>query len=427
MDNKFNMSGRLDNSLDMDNTTHTDIHTMIEVDDANNILNKHSFNEITYVEIYNSYGKVLAEDIISTIDIPFFNKSDKDGYAVVDLDSKFSSELNHYIIVGEVLAGDMRDLKIEKNECIYVATGAKVPRGTNYIIPIEYVEKFDNNKIRLIRGINGKEKEKETNIIRIGDDIKKNSKVLKKGTLITERNIGIIASLGIDKVKVYETPKVGIISTGNELHSVNYENQRFSNPVSDVNSKTIFSIVKKANCQPIFIGCAKDDIDDLKNKISEALNYCDIIITSGGVSAGKRDYLPKVVSSMGKIIFHKVKMRPGMPMLFGEINEKPIFCMPGNMVSCLTCCYVFLLPFLRRMAHIPFSKKIVRACLSEDVSSEYGMTYFRPVKLKGSMAYPTFKGSNLITSIAYADGLIEIKEDEILKNKGDMVDVWLFD
>ena len=368
-----------------------------------NILNKYSFNKVNYVDIYDSYGKVLAEDITSTMDIPFFSKSDKDGYAVVDLN------LKHYTLIDEVLAGDMRDLKIEKGECIHVATGAKVPEGANYVIPIEYVEK-SNNEIRLIGDI------EETNIIKIGDDIKKNDKVLKKGTVITERNIGIIASLGIEKIKVYETPKVGIISTGNELNSI-----------KDVNSKTIFSIVKKSNCQPIFIGSAKDDIDDLKSKINKALEHCDVIITSGGVSAGKKDYLPRVVSSMGKIIFHKVKMRPGMPMLFGEINEKPIFCMPGNVVSCLTCCYVFLLPFLRKMAHVPYSKKIVRARLSEDIPSEYGMTYFRPVKLKDGMAYPTFKGSNLITSIAYADGLIEIKEDETLKNKNDVVDVWVFE
>jgi molybdopterin molybdotransferase len=379
---------------------------MISVYDAKNILNKYSFNKENYTDIFNSYGKVLAEDIISTADIPFFNKSDKDGYAVVDLDFEY------YNIIDEVLAGDMRNLKIEKNECVHVATGAKVPEEANYVIPIEYIEKFDNNKIRLIDNI----KEKETNIIKIGDDIKQNRKVLKKGDIINERNIGIIASLGIEKVKVYETPKVGIISTGNELHSIN-----------DVNSKTIFSIVKKSNCHPVFIGSARDDINDLKSKINKALEYCDIIITSGGVSAGKKDYLPKVVSSMGKIIFHKVKMRPGMPMLFGEINEKPIFCMPGNVVSCLTCCYVFLLPFLRKMAHIPYSKKIVKAHLSEDIPSEYGMTYFRPVKLKNGIAYPTFKGSNLITSIAYADGLIEIKEDEILKNKDDIVDVWVFD
>ena len=379
---------------------------MISVYDAKSILTKYSFNKENYTDIFNSYGKVLAEDIISTADIPFFNKSDKDGYAVVDLDFEY------YNIIDEVLAGDMRNLKIEKNECVHVATGAKVPEEANYVIPIEYIEKFDNNKIRLIDNI----KEKGTNIIKIGDDIKQNNKVLKKGDIINERNIGIIASLGIKKVKVYETPKVGIISTGNELHSIN-----------DVNSKTIFSIVKKSNCHPVFIGSAKDDIDDLKDKINKALEYCDIIITSGGVSAGKKDYLPKVVSSMGKIIFHKVKMRPGMPMLFGEINEKPIFCMPGNVVSCLTCCYVFLLPFLRKMAHVPYSKKIVRARLSEDIPSEYGMTYFRPVKLKNGIAYPTFKGSNLITSIAYADGLIEIKEDEILKNKDDIVDVWVFD
>jgi len=164
-------------------------------------------------------------------------------------------------------------------------------------------------------------------------------------------------------------------------------------------------------------------IQKIKKKLDEALEY-DIILTSGGVSVGKKDLMPAVVSGMGEILFHGVRMRPGMPMLAGKIDEKPILCMPGNVTSCLVCANVFLLPMLRYMTHLPFIREIRSARLSEEVTSEYGMRRYLPVKLAGGVAYPTFNGSGLITSIAYADGFVVIGEDETLTEG--KVDVWVF-
>ncbi|XRP97508.1 molybdopterin molybdotransferase MoeA [Methanocaldococcus sp. 16A] len=226
-----------------------------------------------------------------------------------------------------------------------------------------------------------------------------------------------MAGLGIEEIKVYKIPKVGIISTGNELFKM----------TKDINSKTISSIVKKAGCEPIFLGIAKDDFNEIKEKIINASEKCDIVVTSGGVSVGKKDFLPRVVDELGEILFHKVKMRPGMPMLFGKVNDKPIFCMPGNVVSCLVCSYMFLLPFLMKMTHKPYRKRIIKAELSEKIVSEPDFLYLRPVKLKNGIAYPIFKGSNILTSILDADGLVIIKENELEKNEGEIIDVWLFD
>jgi len=163
---------------------------------------------------------------------------------------------------------------------------------------------------------------------------------------------------------------------------------------------------------------------NVRQKIKETAE-CDVIITSGGISSGKKDLMPIVVSEMGAVLFHRVKMRPGMPMLAGIIDGKPIFCMPGNVTSCLVCGHVFLPPMLRRMAHLLFAGMggARRARLSEAAVSEYGMRRYLPVKLVDGVAYPTFKGSGLITSIGYADGIVAIGEEETL-TEGE-VDVWV--
>ncbi|AEF95879.1 molybdopterin molybdotransferase MoeA [Methanotorris igneus] len=376
---------------------------MISVREAEKILSKFYFNKTEYIKIEESYGRVLAEDIISNIDIPRFDRSDIDGYAVAEI-------LEEYILIDEVFAGDDKDLEIKGNECVSVATGGKVPKNTKYVIPVENTIKIGNKIVVInfdrIEGISKK-----------GCDVKKGDIILKKGTLINERNIGVLACLGIEEVKVYKTPKVGIISTGNELFKM----------TKDINSKTIASIVKKAGCEPIFLGIARDDPNEIKEHIIEASKKCDIIVTSGGVSIGKKDFLPRIVDELGEILFHKVKMRPGMPILFGKIDKKPIFCMPGNIVSCLVCSYVFLLPLLMKMAHKPYRRKIIKAKLSEKIISEPDFLYLWPVKLKNGIAYPTFKGSNMLTSILNADGLSVIKEHELKKDEGDMVDVWIFE
>jgi len=380
-------------------------NSLTPVDDAKKILDGFTFNRKTYVDIKDSFGRVLAGDIISEIKVPPYDRAEKDGYAIMDQ----NPDQRTFELIGETLAGDERDVIIKSGECCWVATGAKVPVGTNLVIPVENTEECgDDVGIR----IKVCESEVELNISRKGCDIERGATVLEEGCLLNERNIGILASLGIRNVRVYDTPNVAIISTGDELTQIN-----------DVNSLTLSAIVKQSGCSPFFIGTVSDDSGDIKKKLDEALEY-DIILTSGGVSVGKKDLMPEVVSGMGEILFHGVRMRPGMPMLAGKIDEKPILCMPGNVTSCLVCANVFLLPMLRYMTHLPFIREIRSARLSEEVTSEYGMRRYLPVKLAGGVAYPTFNGSGLITSIAYADGFVVIGEDETLTEG--KVDVWVF-
>jgi len=352
---------------------------MITVDDATEILNRFSLDRRTYVELKDSFGRVLAEDIVSGIDVPSFDRSDMDGYAIRDqnLDGR------RFKLVGEMHAGGDLEVTIGEGECSYVATGANIPDGVNLVIPVENTEKIGDDVIVYEPG-------KEPHISERGCDMKRGETVLRRGCIVNDRNIGILAALGIRDVPVYDAPNVAIIATGDELSRIN-----------DVNSMTLSHV---------------------KQKIKEAAE-CDVIITSGGISSGKKDLMPIVVSELGDVLFHRVKMRPGMPMLAGIIDGKPIFCMPGNVTSCLVCGHVFLPPMLRRMAHLPFARDVRRARLSEAAVSEYGMRRYLPVKLVDGVAYPTFKGSSLITSIGYADGIVAIGEAETLV-EGE-VDVWV--
>jgi len=372
---------------------------MICVDDAKKMLDRFSYNNRIRVDVYDSFGCVLAEDIISDIDVPSFDRSEMDGYAIKDLNGR------RFKLVAEMHAGDDRDVVIGDGECVWVATGAKIPIGAKLVIPVEKTQRLKDDVIAY-------ESQRESHISNKGCDIPKGEKILKSGCILHERNIGIIATLGVSNVLVYDTPNVGILSTGDELSRIN-----------DVNSLTLSAIVKQSGCLPIFMGTATDDIELIKKKIVEAMKY-DVIITSGGISSGKKDLMPIIVSEMGEVLFHTVKMRPGMPMLAGVIDGKPILCMPGNVTSCLVCAHVLLFPMLRKMARLPFNKTITRARLLEKEVSEYGMRRYLPVKLINGVAYPTFRGSGLITSIAHADGFVEIKEDETL-TEGE-VEVWVF-
>jgi molybdopterin molybdotransferase len=373
---------------------------MITVDGATEVLNRFSLDRRTYVELKDSFGRVLAEDIVSGIDVPSFDRSDMDGYAIRDQDL----DGRRFKLVGEMHAGGDLEVAIGDGECSYVATGANIPDGANLVVPVENTEKIGDDVIVYEPG-------KELHISERGCDMKRGETVLRTGCIVNDRNIGILAALGIRNVPVYDAPTVAIIATGDELFRIN-----------DVNSMTLSAIAAQSGGSPVFMGTVTDEISHVKQKIKEAAE-CDVIITSGGISSGKKDLMPIVVSELGDVLFHRVKMRPGMPMLAGVIDGKPIFCMPGNVTSCLVCGHVFLPPMLRRMAHLPFVGNVRRARLSEAAVSEYGMRRYLPVKLVDGVAYPTFKGSGLITSIGYADGIVAIGEAETLV-EGE-VDVWV--
>ncbi|MBP2171814.1 molybdopterin molybdotransferase MoeA [Methanococcus voltae] len=405
---------------------------MISIDELNRILQtKFKNQEIEKIVIDEAFNRVITEDIYSNIAVPPYNKSNMDGFAV-------NEKSDEYMMIDEVHAGDNRDLKIEGKECTWVATGAKLPEGTNYIVPVEYLgieteemaSYIVKNQNKIVLNLNEDENHilknsylsndpfEENHIVKKGIDIDEGQLLLKKGTKINERNIGLLASAGIKELNVYKLPKVGIISTGDELKLIN-----------DVNSKTIGNTVKKAGCEPKFLGVSKDDFEELRELVKTALNEYDVVITSGGVSRGKKDFTKRVIEDLGGVLVHRAKIKPGMPILLGEALDenncnKPLICMPGNVTSCVIIAEVVVYPFLKSLMHESMDKHIKQFKISEELYSQFDRTVYMPVRIEDGVAYPTFEGSNMIKSVAYADGLVEITDDKKY-NKNELVDVWM--
>ena len=263
-----------------------------------------------------------------------------------------------------------------------------------------------------------------SNIGKMGEDIKEGAIVLKADVLLDAGKVGVLASQGLSRVKVYQKPKIAIIPTGEEV--VQAGNKLDSGQLYDINSHTIAALVNASGGTPVKIGIAGDKIEELRATIKEALKS-DIVVLSGGSSVGERDLLVDVIEGWGEILFHGVQVKPGKPTIFAMIEGKPLLGMPGYPTSCLINSYLFLAPAIRKMAHLPPRRlETVKAKLSRSVPGSTGRRQFLTVKLVGDEAVSVFKESGTITSIANADGYIEIPENIDLLEKGTIVTVTLF-
>jgi molybdenum cofactor synthesis domain-containing protein len=255
------------------------------------------------------------------------------------------------------------------------------------------------------------------NIAQKGEDIKKGEVILKDGDFLTPAKIGALAALGRTKALVYQKPRVAVIPTGIEVCEIGSELKE--GQVYDVNSYTLSSILSDNGALVTRSSIIPDSFEELKSAVKRFLDH-DLIVFSGGSSVGERDLLVKVVEETGKILFHGVQIKPGKPTLFSMVQDKPVFGMPGYPTSCLSNAYVFLVPVIRRMARLPPKKpKTVKAKMAKRTVSASGREQFLPVKLMEGRAYPVFKKSGDITSMAEADGYLilplnldVIEEDE---------------
>jgi len=372
------------------------------------------------VGLDDASGRILAEDIVATLSTPPFNRAAMDGYAVKARDTFNSGQFNPKVLklVGEIHAGEVPKEKVATGECIQIATGAMMPRGADAVVMVEDTE-TENGKVKVFKSAYPR-----ANVGRKGEDIKEGDHVLNRGFVLDAGRIGVLASQGIRKVKVYEKPRVAILPTGEEVGEVGRRLRR--GQVYDINSHTVASVVKANGGLPVRLGIAGDSIEELESKIAEALQ-CDLIVISGGSSVGERDLLVDVLQQKGEVLFHGVQVKPGKPTIFALVQGKPLLGMPGYPTSCLINTYLFLLPAIRKMAHLPPRRgETVVTKLSRRVPGSVGRRQFLTVKVEGDMAVPVFKESGAITSIAEADGYIEIPENVDLLEKGEPVTVILF-
>jgi molybdenum cofactor synthesis domain-containing protein len=372
------------------------------------------------VDVENASFSVLASDITAQIDVPPFDRAAMDGYAVLASDTFGAGQFEPKILkkVGSVHAGEVCDISISSGQCVEIATGAMIPKGSDSVVIIEDTEKEGDN-IKIFKPVYP-----QANLSKKGSDISKDSVILEKGEVLTPGKIGVLTCLGLDTVKVYEKPRIAIIPTGNEVTEIGKKLEE--GQIYNSNSYSLASIASENGAIPIRIGVIEDDFESIQKVLKSALSY-DFVVLSGGSSVGERDVLVDVVESLGKVLFHGVQVKPGKPLLLGEIEGKLILGTPGYPTACLIDGYVFMAPILRKLAHLPKKeKRKVQAKISRRLVSTLGRQQFLTVKLRHGEAIPVFKESGAITSMAKADGYVEIPPNVDLLEKGDSVEVVLF-
>lgn len=378
----------------------------------------------------NCLRRVTASDIIANINIPPFNRSAMDGYAVraVDTFDATSSSPITFTLIGNVDISQTCGLKIKEREAVRVATGAALPKNADSVVMLEYTEPIENNKIAVYKSVTP-----GSNVSKIGEDVKKGKNILLKGTVLRPQDIALLAALGIEYVKVRCKPRVAIFSTGDEL--VDVGKKLSDNKIYDVNRYFMLSAVKDYGGICVDFGIVKDDVNTIKTAINDAASKADLILVSGGTSVGLKDLVPQALASLdnSKIIVHGVSMKPGKPVALGMCKGKPIVILPGNPVATIIAFHVFVKKILSVLMDVranQFENVIIKAKLARRISSTPGTRDFIRVslsKVEGEIIAEPMRisGSSRISSIVDADGLIAISEDVEGIEKDEIVDIIL--
>ena len=404
----------------------------IRVEDLKDILNsipKISRSEET-ISLSDSFNRVISKDIKSTIDVPHFRKSRMDGYAVI-AENSFGADENNQIslkLIETISAGDVPQKKLNDGECSYVATGAAIPDNADSVVMVEFTER-DEKYVSISKAVTP-----GTHIIDIGHDLKKGQVIIesKKNSLIDLPSIGILASCGINQISVYKKPIVSLISTGNELVTHDVKELDIGK-IYDVNSTVLKKAIENTGVNVNFLGIVKDNFEELKKIMTKALNESDIVILSGGTSKGEGDLGPKLLDEYKnvEILVHGVRIKPGKPIIFAKLENKIIFILPGYPTSALSCYFIFIEDFLRRMSSFPTRKRNSKTLqVGERIYGTIGRHEFKPVqiqKINGiKKIYPIKTGSEAVSTLFYADGYIEIEELESIIEAGDKRRVFFF-
>lgn len=384
---------------------------------------------IEEVLLEKALGRILAFNITSPINVPQFTRSTVDGYAVKAEDT-FPAEEDiplNLKLSGIINMGEIPCFKLEIGHTAEIATGAPLPHGSDAVVMVENTTR-KNQVISIYRPVAVGE-----NTMKIGADIREGEVVLRQGNTLSPQEIGVLAALGYTSVKVIRQPKVAIISTGAEI--IKPGRPLSPGKIYDINTYTLSAAVLEQGGLPIRLEVVQDnDLKLLKVKLKKAIDGADVVLTSGGVSVGPKDVIPKVLEKLGQneLIVHGVAIKPGKPFAFTVINGKPIFSLPGNPTSALLTFDLFVKPVLEIMTERkPIPPTTVEAKVSERIFSSHGRRTFVTVTLtrldNGDLLATPVRGgeSGAITTLAEADGYVEIKENQQFIGTGKKVTVFL--
>lgn len=401
----------------------------------------------TVVPLKNALGSVLTESVVSTETIPPFANTAVDGYALRSIDTVNTPvTLN---IVGTISADDDKNTNVGPNEAVRIMTGAVMPAGADAVTMVENTRllkpadslesaltEFDptttsaSNQLDLERVVISQTAQPGDHIRHAGDDISAGQVVLQAGTPLQPGHLGVLASIGCYQVATYRRPRVGVMSTGDEL--VDEPTQLQRGQIRDSNRNSLLGLVDQAGFIGVDLGIARDNEDDIKSVLQHAINECDAVLSSGGVSMGDYDYVKTVLEQLGEMRWMQIAIKPAKPFAFGLVQGIPVFGLPGNPVSSMVSFELLAKPALRAMAGYnvdalgPFT---IRAVSQNTLSHPRdGKTHYMRVFAKHSeqgtlqVARIDGQGSHQLATMAQADGLAVV-QDNLVINPGDVVDV----
>jgi len=388
----------------------------------------HRIQELEEVDLLSALGRVCGEDVLAPIDSPPYDRSAMDGYAVIAEDT-FGASITNPIelkLVGRIEAGMSSESipKISRGQAAEILTGAPIPTGANAVVPVENAKR-EGNVIKVFQQVHPYQ-----NISRRGEDYRKSDIVVRRGTIIKPWHIGALASLGISRIKVLRKPRIALISTGSEL--IELEKEAEAGKIYDSTKPMLKSLLIEHGAEPLDLGIAKDQLDDILAKLRYGLEHADAVIVTGGTSVGEKDLVPEAVSENAEIIVHGLKIRPAKPTGLAIADGKPIFMLSGFPVAALIGFQVLVIPALEQMLGCKFDPKPkVKGVLTRRVASPPGIRTFVRVKAfkneEGRVLVEPLRvtGSGVLSTLTRGNGLLIIPEEVEGFDEGDVVEVEL--
>ena len=401
------------------------------------------------VSLRDSFGRALAEDVRADTDLPPFDNSAMDGYAVIAEDTRGAARDNpvKLKVIGEQPAGKADAGPVTPGAAVRIMTGAPIPAGADAVVIVEDTQSCSlpsegrvgerSDEVLIYR-----EAFLGANIRRAGEDVTRGQVVMRKGTVITPAGMGMLASVGAVEVSVFRKPRTAIITTGDEL--VDASERPGPGQIRNGNQYSLLGQALRAGCEVSTPQRTSDDKQEIERVLSSAAETADIVIVCGGVSVGDYDYVKDVLDKLGEMRFWKTAIKPGMPLAFGHIGGKPVFGLPGNPVSCMVCFDIYIRPAIRRMMGDESKRtEAVRGMVTDDIRHKPGRrefiravtTYSLPSQGRvgersdgGYTAKPIPKhGSGMLSSMVEANSYIVVREDSGDLSAGDEVEIVLFD
>jgi molybdopterin molybdotransferase len=373
------------------------------------------------VPLTDALHRILARNILADVDIPGFTRSVVDGYAVRAAETVGSSDAipSMFALRGRVAMGASAGMNLQPGECIYVPTGGVLPAGADAVVMIEHAERI-GDEILIKKSVAYGE-----NVLLYNEDFSEGEPVLQGGKRLSAQDIGVLAAAGCRDVPVARKPKIGILSTGNELVPMSVRPQ--AGQVRDVNSYVIAAAVRDWGCFPVFYGIVRDEREALSTGISKATTECDVVLISGGSSKDERDMVSAIIDEQGKVLVHGIAIAPGKPTIIGKCNGKPVIGLPGHPASA----FIVLIAIVRHLitamtGETGSSVRTLQATLDQNVPSAKGREDYVRVAVKNGIATPLFGKSGLLNTLVKSTGVVRVPAESEGLETGTLVEVILW-